>query len=275
VPTDVRDYQKVISDLQSEIIIANLQAKIRNLQAQVLGAQTPSTVTESSAPDNRDTSNRMASIKSNMALMSAQFNSWMTEVRQLANPNQVSLLNQGAKHSQQDYPNEALASPSKRIDTHHTKRNDPTQTQPSPWDHYIRPFPTLDPPPQSPSSSAPETPDQHPPIPSHPYDIDRPQYLYLDNGDGSLFKVGIAGPGNFDANGNVTGPRPSQLQRNPHHIQGASPIQYLQPRSPSPMQTLATQETTDSSMNSSPPGPPVPQQITQSQVTASLQSLPT
>jgi hypothetical protein len=208
--------------------------------------------------------------------MSAQFNSWMTEVRQLANPNQVSLLDQGTKHAQQDYPDESSASPSKRIDTRHTpERNNPMQTQPSPPDHYIRPFPTLDPPPlQYPLSSAPETPDQHPPISSHPYDIDRPQYLYLDNGDGSLFKIGIAGPGDFDANGSVTGPQPSQLQRNPHHIQGASPIQYLQPCSPSPMQTLATQDTTDSSMNSSPTGPPLPQQITQSQVTASLQSLP-
>jgi hypothetical protein len=50
--------------------------------------------------------------------------------------------------------------------------------------------------------------------------VNRPQYLYSDNSDGSLFSVGIAGPEDFDKNGNIRGTRPSQYQNNSGGIQG-------------------------------------------------------
>jgi hypothetical protein len=40
------------------------------------------------------------------------------------------------------------------------------------------------------------------------YHLLRPQYLYLNNGDGSLFECSIAGPNDFDSEGNVRGLRP-------------------------------------------------------------------
>jgi hypothetical protein len=58
------------------------------------------------------------------------------------------------------------------------------------------------------------------PAPSHPYDVKRPQYLYSDNGDGSLFSMGIARPEDFDQNGNIRGARPSKYQTKSGGIQG-------------------------------------------------------
>jgi hypothetical protein len=79
-----QDYQTVVLALQAEVTIAHLQAKIKTLPAQV-GAQMPSTVTKSLAPKPRDTSSRMALIKSNMATMTTKFTQWMLEVQQLLN----------------------------------------------------------------------------------------------------------------------------------------------------------------------------------------------
>jgi hypothetical protein len=50
-------------------------------------------------------------------------------------------------------------------------------------------------------------------------EVARQQYLYLDNGDGSLFCVGIARPEDIDANGVIRGPRPARRQINPCVIQ--------------------------------------------------------
>jgi hypothetical protein len=53
------------------------------------------------------------------------------------------------------------------------------------------------------------------------YDPDNLQTLYLDNGDGSLFSVGKAGPNNFHPDGTVRGLRPSPNQPNPEVTQKA------------------------------------------------------
>jgi hypothetical protein len=50
-------------------------------------------------------------------------------------------------------------------------------------------------------------------------EVARQQYLYLDNGDGSLFCIGIARPEDINANGVVRGPRPARIQINPGVIQ--------------------------------------------------------
>jgi hypothetical protein len=64
-----------------------------------------------------------------------------------------------------------------------------------------------------------------PPIqlpPDHAYDVDRPQYLYSDNGDGSLYEVGLVGPGDIDKYGLIRGPRPAIIQINPEGLQAAT-----------------------------------------------------
>jgi hypothetical protein len=65
------DYPSVIAGLQADITIANLQAEVKSLRLQITGAQTPSTVTESSAPETAQTANRMALIEANMALLTS------------------------------------------------------------------------------------------------------------------------------------------------------------------------------------------------------------
>jgi hypothetical protein len=71
--TKAQEYHYVIAGLQSDVLIANLQAEVKSLLAQLLGAPTPSTVTESLDPKNSD---RMTKIELNMA-------NWMSEMRQL------------------------------------------------------------------------------------------------------------------------------------------------------------------------------------------------
>ena len=77
--------------------------------------------------------------------------------------------------------------------------------------------------PKSVASAGRESPEILMPEPSHSYDANRPQHLYSDNGDGSLFSVGIAGPSDFYSNGVIHGPRPSRRQiRGSNNIQSAS-----------------------------------------------------
>jgi hypothetical protein len=58
--------------------------------------------------------------------------------------------------------------------------------------------------------------------PDHDYDINRPQYLYSDNEDGSLFQVGIVRPSDINRFGHIRGPRPASTQTNPGTIQVAT-----------------------------------------------------
>jgi hypothetical protein len=107
-----------------------------------------------------------------------------------------------------------------------------------------------DPTPQSPPSPWEQLDSSHHlPIPSYEYeDKERPQYLYSENDNGSLFCVGLAGPNDFHPNGMIHGARPSQTQR-----PGLATIEVATTQ-PHPSPILATQETTNSSMNISPPG---------------------
>ena len=77
---ETKEYHSVIAGLQADVTIANLQAQVKSLQHQLLGAQTPSTVTESSAPESSGASDRMAKLESNMAIMTSQFTEWMLEM---------------------------------------------------------------------------------------------------------------------------------------------------------------------------------------------------
>jgi hypothetical protein len=108
------------------------------------------------------------------------------------------------------------------------------------------------------------------------YDIDRPQYLYSDNGDGSLTCVGLAGPQDFYFDGTIHGPRPSRHQPNPENIQLESDpddspkfLGIHQPNSPnsppnlrlpSPITSMGTQATTASSITTQISRQPIPAQ---------------
>jgi hypothetical protein len=90
------------TELPADVTIASLQAKIKNLCQLLLGAQTPSTVTETSGPEPGDTAARMSIIESNMELMTHQFTLWMTEMRQtVTTPREPNL--QITQHAAQDH----------------------------------------------------------------------------------------------------------------------------------------------------------------------------
>ncbi len=106
------------------------------------------------------------------------------------------------------------------------------------------------------------------------YDIHRPQYLYRDNGDGSLIEVGLAGPNDFDKHGNPKGPRPASSQ-DPY----TNSIQRLEiPSPPSPMQIQDTIQPARDPMDLTPfkgqPSPASPTPEERLSVTGSLPSLP-
>jgi hypothetical protein len=200
---DTQEYHTVIAGLQADLTIANLQAEIKSLRAQLTDAQTPSTVTAYSGPETSTEASRISSIETNMALMTQQFTTWMTEVRQIIEPGSTI----GTKHPQNSY----TPSPAKRADTRPTpERNLPPPPSPLSMDtgnDFLAEITAaerpLTPPTPLPMTTSPTV---SPPRGYHPL---RPQYLYLDNGDGSLFECGIAGPNDFDSEGNVRGLRPS------------------------------------------------------------------
>jgi hypothetical protein len=91
------------------------------------------------------------------------------------------------------------------------------------------------------AASSPQYPDD--------YDTDEPMYRYTDNGDGTLFCIGLAQPKDFDAEGIIRGPQPTAsqiartrqvfqellLQPSPNH-----PSDVLVQHPLSPENTLAT-----------------------------------
>jgi hypothetical protein len=106
------------------------------------------------------------------------------------------------------------------------------------------------------------------------YDTDNPQYVYKDNGTGRLFLIGLAQPCDFHSDGTIRGSQPTEDQSEvlcrifygspPHPNQPShAPI----PRTPSPENTMATQDETEgTSTTSSPQGPPLHEQLSQSPV---------
>jgi hypothetical protein len=110
----------VIAGLQANITIGNLQAEVKSRQAQLLRAQTPSTVTKLSAQETEAHADQMASIESNMERMTTQYTKWMGDMQQITiKPCQTP--EHGTKHSQNKCIDQLLSSQqSKRADTQNT-----------------------------------------------------------------------------------------------------------------------------------------------------------
>jgi hypothetical protein len=147
--------------------------------------------------------------------MTREFSKWMA-----ANQNPTTDLTIRREQDQIKRPETSPSSQSKKkVDRKDTPdRNDPMLTQPSLGEPRKQLFIEH----RSP----------------HGYDIHHPQYLYRDNGDGSLIEVGLAGPDDFDEHGNPKGPRPASSQ-DPY----TTSIQRLElPSPPSPMQIQNTPE---------------------------------
>ena len=219
---DVQAYTSEIADLKAEITIAKLRAEVQTLKG-LMQAQTPSTVTEASTPHGPSDplADRMLSIEANMATLNVDLTKWMAEVRQLiqlaasASANSVVLqIPPSSKRSGQHPPIQSQASPS----SHHSKcadmrrtpeRGDPMLTQPNDYDGRVL-FQDI--------------PHPHPGSPHRPrrttrgYDPHEPEQLYADNGDGSLYPVGYAGPNDYHRYG---------VRRGMHHSdsQNSTPIQ--------------------------------------------------
>jgi hypothetical protein len=278
------DYNTVIAGLQANITIANLQAQVKSLQTQLLGVQTPSTVTASSAPEPEVNEDRMATLESNMALMATQFEAWMLEMRQA----RQDLPEQGTKHSQNDYIEQLPSSQrSKRADTRTTPNrtanpnHDPmditdnsriqlfkevpsgTTTpplSPGPVTQPIQPKTTLRTQSDSKRTRSPESPKftdmatllAASASPQYPegYDSDDPEYVYDENEDGTLFCIGLAQPNDFLPDGSIRGPQPSLHDNDIAMMQIRSAFHPRDPssepilRSPSTDNTIATQDET-------------------------------
>jgi hypothetical protein len=231
-----------------KMIIRGLEAKIATLE---LGQQTPSTVTAMSTPDTQTTA-RLDKFETSMI----QFTEMMSEVktfmaesttqRALDKQNQAARESSHSKRASADPPlqhpplpnNSAhYSSPShqsKRADTRRTpERDDPMMTQPSD-ESCIQLFHNRDGNGYRVETTRPRSARR--PRTTRGYDPNEPEYLYMDNGEGSLYAVGVAGPDDYDANGVRRGlhhehsqpntpykgqPSPQRQQRDP--VTGSSP----------------------------------------------------
>ena len=115
--------------------------------------------------------------------------------------------------------------------------------------------------------------------PTYPegYDSDEPMYVYRDNGNGTLFCVGLAQPNDFHPDGTIKGPQPTEDQSETIRtlFHGPDPDEPSHSQTPSPVNTLATQDLSDdSSNNSHPEGHLSPTPEEQIPVTGSPTSLP-
>jgi hypothetical protein len=233
------------ASIQASEKIASLEAEIKNLRTLLKGAQTPSTVTETSAPDRSAHDahdDRMTNIENNMALMTTQFSTWMAEMRQneqsygstphtAVGPFQIMQEPAPSPSSKNDRPLESTPTrESKRTDT----RTTPDRRDPSSSAMQVELFPNestsglISQPPQiqtatgdlddvmSPPSSPSGSPDMMAMLraassPEYPasYDTDDPMYSYQYNSDGTLFCIGLAQPADFHSDGTIRGPQPT------------------------------------------------------------------
>jgi hypothetical protein len=258
---DVQNYRSVIAGLQSDVTIASLQAEVQSLRAQIraqTGAQTPSTVTEASTHQKETPiSERMSLMETSMAAMTREFSKWVESNKTKSTESDTASRREASDRPEAS-PNSTQSN--KRTDTRSTPIHDnPMNTQPSLEDSSKQLFREN------------RSPFRETIMPSpHAYDPNRPQLLYCDHGDGSLYVVGEAGPNDFDEYGNIHGARPAKTQ-NPYSIQRASPSYIQQTRS-----YVRTQDThhTNETAEQYQTGQPSPQRETRPPVTGSPQSLP-
>jgi hypothetical protein len=161
----------------------------------------------------------MAKIENSMELLTATFTKWMEKDMNSSGPQSLTALSK----RQNQYTNASPSSnQSKKRDTRLTPtRDDPMYTQPTEMDTdaRIRLFQEEE------SIRQQQERHRHRRMlqqadpqryhiggHDHPYDPNRDQQIYQDNGDGSLFSVGTALPRDFDQYGNIRGPRPSPNQ---------------------------------------------------------------
>jgi hypothetical protein len=289
VPTATR------AELQANATIASLQAEIKSLRTLLLGATTPSTVTESSAPEQTTANDaRMATIEHNMENMTKQFTMWMTELRQNEHghgpPTNDSRANSSPPHDNDTIMDDKQQnkSPSDNAPTSHRSKRTDTRDTPERNAHMegvelfseTKPSPTSTPDPLLTQPSSQNTPRSdndgkrslspspiHSPTsmtsllaalakasPTYPegYDTDSPMYVYTDNGDGGLYCVGLAQPGDFHPDGTIRGPQPTDDKSEMIRQLLAPPLlndpsNAPSPRSLSPDHTLITQAETEAS----------------------------
>ena len=106
--------------------------------------------------------------------------------------------------------------------------------------------------------------------PSHQgYHPLKPQYIYADNGDGSIYRVGVAGPSDFHPNGTIRGIHPS-----PTHLINFEHSSSIYPRSLSPMQTQEPSSQGSPSASSLPSGISSPPPKEHQMLTLTPPSLP-
>jgi hypothetical protein len=203
-PTPGSNIEFNATDRELRAIIANLQKEVQQLKSQAPAQtpSTPSTVTEATIPDSVSTqlTARMNTFENNVT-------KWMTDMSIMMNrppyPQQTSRALVDTRHHQQKRPPDDYSSPPRRPlnyaspASHHSKRHDnrgtpergdPMQTQP-----------TDDSPP------GPPTDRERYYRTTRGYDPREPEAMYLDNGDGSLYPVGMAGPKDYDQYGNRLG----------------------------------------------------------------------
>ncbi len=248
---EIREFRSIIKGLETELAVFK-------------GMRTPSTVTEISTPDTylTNATARMDVFEANISELKDMMENMATLIKSSQKAEGKTTINPtGAKNGHESPQSSATR---KRTDTPQQLANpgfyidENLSTQPSPSHRY-------DTPPyhskkrtdtrQTPNRGDPmitQTTDNatriqlfqesnenayrqnrypnHAGGSPHGYDPNRPQQLYLDNGDGSLVAVGVATANDFDEYGNIHGARPSPNQPNPSNIQRARyPYEMGQP----------------------------------------------
>jgi hypothetical protein len=305
-------HEVTIAQLQAEI--QTLKAHLRG--ASTPSDLTEISTSNSTIKDTHATEDRMASIENNMAMMTKQFSTWMKELRTNehgygSKPSETSPTPQESNQEMSVPGSQKNERPVDNTPTSHASKRTDTRTTPVRRDHMegvelfsateeSRPGPsqlsTQPPGPSTPpcdnnnkrplSPSTPDSPNMASmlealaqALPTYPegYDSDEPMYVYRDNGNGTLFCVGLAQPNDFHPDGTIKGPQPTEDQSETIRtlFQIPDPDEPSHSQTPSPVNTLATQDLSDdSSNNSHPEGHLSPTPEEQIPVTGSSTSLP-
>jgi len=217
------DIELAAMDRELRAIIATLRNEV-NILKNGTGLQTPSTVMEISTPETD--ASRLASRMDNIEQNITKWMSDMTILMQTQQSTQMANPSSQSKRPSEAHPqpHHSHASPmshsSKRADTRRTPdRSDLMITQPDD-SSSVKLF-------QDPEGNGYRSV-RNP----QGYDPNCPQYLYMDNGDGSLYSVGLAGPDDFDMN---------RIRRGLYHPLSQPTSPYTAPFSPQrPMRQQVT-----------------------------------